>query len=383
LRASAASSADGHAEAPRSLVVRAAWAAAALLVIGVCGEVAARLDDALFHSVPLLANPRREDLIMQDWFGRRGRPHAQFGKWKLNSLGFRGPELRHKEPGCIRVVVLGASESFGYAESPEHEYPSVLQQKLAGEGCVEVVNAALIGMQLGSMRSYWTNWVAKIQPDVVVVYPSPLFYLASSTPKPRGTDRAVTPSASAAAESPADSGTARFESRFIKRLRSVVTGALPRWIPMYLNQRRVAAELAAQALPLISAPPAADLDKFRQALTQLLDTIKSSGARVVLLTHAQRATLPIEARMLPDLWEARIYWPRAELPVLAQFNEAGNDVIREVARHEEVQLIDVAPLLDGCWDCFADLNHFADKGAALMAEAIAGDLPLQPRRGGD
>jgi hypothetical protein len=376
LRAADASSAEGPAEGPGSLAARAAWAAAALLIIGLCGELAARLDDALFHSVPLLANPRYDDLIMQDWFGRRGRPHAQFGKWKLNSLGFRGPELRHKEPGCIRVVVLGASESFGFFESPEHEYPSVLQEKLAGHGCVEVVNAAVIGMQLGSMRRYWTNWVARIQPDVVVVYPSPLFYLASSAPPPTGTRGAATPSASDAGEAPATNGTARFESRFIKRLRAVVTGALPRWIPMYLNQRRVAAELVAQTLPLISEPPPADLEKFRQALTQLLDTIKSSGTRVVLLTHAQRATLPIEARILPDLWEARIYWPRAELPVLPQFNLAGNDVIREVARHESVQLIDVAPLLDGCWDCFADLNHFADKGAAVMAEAIARQLPL-------
>jgi hypothetical protein len=382
LRAADESSAEGPAAGPVSLAARAAWAAAALLVIAICGELAARLDDALFHSVPLLANPRYDDLIMQDWFGRRGRPHAQFGKWKLNSLGFRGPELRHKESGCIRVVVLGASESFGFYESPEHEYPRVLQQKLAGRGCVEVVNAAVIGMQLGSMRRYWSNWVARIQPDVVVVYPSPLFYLASSTPTPSGTSDAVTPSAGAG-EVPATSGTARFESRFIKRLRAVVTGALPRWIPMYLNQRRVAADLAAQTLPLISAPPPADLEKFRQALTQLLDTIKSSGTRVVLLTHAQRATLPIEARMLPDLWEARIYWPRAELPVLPQFNLAGNDVIREVARRESVQLIDVAPLLDGCWDCFADLNHFADKGAAMMAEAIARQLPLGPGQGAD
>ena len=29
-------------------------------------------------------------------------------------------ELRHKEPGCIRAVVLGASESLGFAESSEH-----------------------------------------------------------------------------------------------------------------------------------------------------------------------------------------------------------------------------------------------------------------------
>jgi hypothetical protein len=46
--------------------------------------------------------------------GQHGRPNAQYLKWKLNSLGFRGPEL---DPGATRILCVGSSETFGQYES--------------------------------------------------------------------------------------------------------------------------------------------------------------------------------------------------------------------------------------------------------------------------
>jgi len=354
------------------------WRLTALAAFLLGAELAARLDDALFHSVPFFANPRYEDLIMQDWFGRRGRPHAQFRKWKLNSLGFRGPEITlDRRPGCARVVVMGASETFGFYESPGHEYPSLLGTKLAARGCVEVVNTAVIGMNLGSMRAYWTHWVARLNPDVVLIYPSPLFYLASSEPvTPTAHAKPAMPAAAAPGHQAADAELNHpFESRFIKRLRGVGSSAMPRWLPMYFNERRVRAELAAQpAVAEIRSPPPADLASFRESLTALVESIRISGARVVLLTHAQRASLPIEGRTLPDLWEARMWTPRAALPVFVEFNLAGNEIVTETARQESAQVIDVATVLNGRWDCFGDLNHLDDKGSEIIADTIVQQL---------
>ena len=367
----------------RGLASQFGWGLLLVLVLLAGAEFTARLDDAVFHSIPLLANPRYEDLITQDWFGRRGRAHAQFRKWSLNSFGFRGPEVPiPRRPGCARVVAMGASETFGFYESPDHEYAKALAAKLATGRCVEVINTGVIGMALGSMRSYWLHWVARFQPDVVLIYPSPLFYLAGAPPQssaPAGTD--------AAAQSPADAPSVPaapdaeiphpFESRFIKRLRGVVSAALPRWVPMYLNQRRVRAELSKEpALKEITAPPPADLASFRTALTNLVETVSASGPRVVLLTHPQRATLPVARRVLPDLWEARVWTPQVALPVLVEFNLDGNDIIRSVAAERNLQLIDVAPVLRGCYECFGDLNHLSDKGAERVADTIATQLHL-------
>jgi hypothetical protein len=362
----------------RPLAVRLVWGLVALAACLCTAEVAARLDDSMFHSVPFFANPQYEDLIMRDSFGRRGRPHAQFRNWKLNSLGFRGPEIAlDPRQGCTRVVVMGASETFGYYESPEHNYSSQLADKLATQGCVEIVNTAVIGMTLGSMRPYWTYWVSRLHPAVVLIYPSPLFYLTASQASAPATPAVAVPAPVAAAGNPAPDAMPvhPFESRFIKRLRGVASSVIPRWVSMYRDEREVRAELAAHpAAPEVRSPPPRALVNFRDDLTGLIDLIRTSGARVILLTHAQRASLPIEPRVLPDLWEMRIWAPNTALPVFVEFDRAGNEIVREAARQKSVQLIDAAAVLNGCFDCFADLNHFDDRGAQLMASLISQQL---------
>lgn len=329
-------------------------------------EVAARLDDALFNAVPFFANPQHDDLITRDWFGRHGRAHGQFGKWKLNSLGFRGSEMSvERTPGCARIVVMGASETFGLFESPGHEFPNLLAERLATRGCVEVVNAAVVGMTLGSMQPYWTHWLARLRPDVVLIYPSPEFYLWIPA-----TQVALPPDPGAAVDHP-------FESRFIKRLRGVASAATPQWIKNYGMERQVRAKLAAlPASPEINSPPPSDLAAFRRDLNELVESIRDSGPLVVLLTHAQRASWPIERRDLPDLWGARFFSPTAALPVFVEFDRAANVIIRETGRQQMVQLIDAAGALNGRFDCFGDLIHFNDKGAEIMAALIAQQIRI-------
>jgi hypothetical protein len=350
------------------------WAFLILFVCLLGGEVAARLDDALFNAVSFFSNPSDDDLTTRDWFGRHGRPHGQFGKWKLNTLGFRGPEISlERTPGCARIVIMGASETFGYLESPGHEYPNLLAEKLALRGCVEVVNAAVVGMGLGSMKPYWIHWVARLRPDVVLIYPSPEFYLGNTAVHvPAPPPQPFVPEA--AVNRP-------FESRFISRLRAVVSAAIPQWINTYRKERQVRAKLAAlpAGTPEINSPPPADLAAFGRELNELVESIRGSGALVVLLTHAQRASWPIERRDLPDLWGARFWSPTAQLPVFVEFERAANLIINETARQQTAQLIDAASVLNGRFDCFGDLVHFNDKGAEIMASLISQNVRIPAR----
>jgi hypothetical protein len=75
----------------------------------------------------------------------------------------------------------------------------------------------------------------------------------------------------------------------------------------------------------------------------------------------------------------RIWAPNTALPVFVEFDRAGNEIVREAARQESVQLIDAAAALNGCFDCFADLNHFDDRGAQLMASLISQQLRVTGR----
>src|SRR5215218_19485 len=90
-------------------------------------ELCARLDDYFAYEAPILSSYHIDQIYEFDSIGRKGKPNTQFRKWKLNSLGYRGPELK---PGLTRIVVFGASETFGLYEGPGHEFPRQVERRL-------------------------------------------------------------------------------------------------------------------------------------------------------------------------------------------------------------------------------------------------------------
>lgn len=91
-------------------------------------EFCARMDDVLIWKAPFWSRYSNELLTMRDALGgHRGHPNARFEKWQMNSFGFRGPEFEEKKPaGVIRIMAVGASETFGLYEKAGGEYPEVV-----------------------------------------------------------------------------------------------------------------------------------------------------------------------------------------------------------------------------------------------------------------
>lgn len=81
-------------------------------------EVCARIDDAVRYGAPLWGPYSADQLRSRDLDGiPHNVPGASFQKWHNDSYGFRGTEIApkpHRE--TIRVVCLGASESYGLYE---------------------------------------------------------------------------------------------------------------------------------------------------------------------------------------------------------------------------------------------------------------------------
>ena len=192
-------------------------AAAAALFIGILSaEAVSRIDDWIFSDVPLYASPSRDrDLTIQETWGIRGRPHGHYRRWALNSHGFLGPEAT-AEPVGQRVMVLGASETFGLYESKGNDYPAMLTGELKrnGNAAIEIVNAAVAGMSLPAMTVYWENWASKFKPSAVLVYPSSHFYLADTPPAPPISRSPLPPP-------PASGITSRFAERLQDQLRQI------------------------------------------------------------------------------------------------------------------------------------------------------------------
>jgi hypothetical protein len=334
-------------------------------LLGACllgGEAAARLDDWIRLGVPLLASPDRESaLVVAEPWGQRGRPDGQFRKWKLNAFGFRAPPLDcAPDPARPRILVLGASETFGLYEPAGKEYPAQLAALVQER--YEVVNVALAGMALPSMLAYWDHWASRFGAGKVLLYPSPLFYLDDEPP------------------GPPRSGTARIEEgpAWQPRLASRVQDAyhtLPAWV-RGLRERWVIWRAGAGHEDgwEFRAVPRDRLTLFRRDLFLLVQHIRRGGVEPILVTHASSAACPPRPQDEAFLRSMRMFFPRAREEILVDFERQANAEVRDLAREEGVRVIDADRALTGRREWFADLVHFNEPGARQMAELLADHL---------
>lgn len=331
-------------------------------------EGSARIDQRLRWATPLLAVPDRRELVLRDSLGTHGRPDGQFQKWRLNRFGFRGPDVTLAPvPGCTRVVLLGASETFGSYESEGKEYPSQLQDSLSSSECFEVVNAAIPGMGLRAIIMLWNNWVAPFRPSVAIVYPTPAFYLSNELPSSRPRP-----------QRPSDREPDRDPPWWTPRLAQRTTfQALE--VPAFIQRRRVARKLAAERAGHDSAwffrnAPADRLAQFVADVDSLVGAILARGATPVLLTHATRFSIPPDPKDADILnaWES--FTPRATAHAMLAFEQAAAQAIRDLGSRRGILVVDVAAAMSGHREWFADFSHFTDKGAAIIAGLIADHL---------
>src|SRR5690349_15526919 len=259
---------------PRNVAITAAFAVVALA----SAEIFCRIDDRVRLGVPIMHTPNSDrDLKLRDSLVVRGRPNGRYRMNRLNNYGFRSPDMAHDPaPGCTRVMVLGASESFGMTEPPGKEYPAQLADSLRADGCFEVVNAAMAGAGIRSIIQLWNYYAAQFRPQIVIVYPSPVFYLgnvAPDWPKPP--------------ESPLVDPPESFHPRLIEQIKNVVD------VPDFLQRRRVQRWIAASIAGkppewFFTSPPGDRLNQLVMDLDSLVTTLEAQGARPVLMTHAMR-----------------------------------------------------------------------------------------------
>jgi len=341
-----------------------AYRAALVCFFLLTAEITARLEDWLHLGMPLLATPDRErDLLVRDADGTHGRPYGRFKKWKLNEFGFRGGEMSAEPPPeTTRVMILGASEAFGLYESEGKEFPAQLGQLLAREGRYEVVNAAIPGMTARSMSPYWERWASRFRPDVVIVYASPLFYLndwASPARPPR-------PSAGGAAAPEGPSPRPRLWLRF----KDVVH--VPAVVQNWRDDRTIAAITAGKGEDwYLRSVPEDRVQLFRADLERLAASIKARGSRPVLVTHACRSEAPPRPEDLPDLHGMLVHVPRPTPEVMAEFEAAAARAVADLGRERGIPVVDAAAVMGGRRECFADLVHFNDAGAEVIAGLLA------------
>jgi hypothetical protein len=341
--------------------MRALKVVGALVLMVLAGEVAARIDDLMREGTPLLAAPDHlRDLTARDSTGTHGRPGGRFQRWTLNQFGFRGPEMAQVPAGgCPRVMVLGASESFGYYERTGYEYPARLAEDLRPYGCFEVVNAALFGLTMANLVQLYVHYGATFHPAVVFVYPSPGFYLADDAPSypqlpgtPIALDRRW------------------WRPRVIGRLFDRLS------FPRFLQRRRLEGMIASRRAEhgpewLWSSVPGERVELFGRHLDSLVSAIEASGAKPILATQATRFANP----PAPDdefiMLDWRQFMARPSPQVALDFMRQADSAVTAIGRRHGVPVVDVAGAMSGHTAWFADATHFTEEGSARMAGLLA------------
>src|SRR5690242_6339458 len=158
---------------------------ASFALMALAAELTVRFDEWLRFGMPFLGNPDETvNLRIVDTLGIRGRPNGRYLRFHLNNYGFRSKSdiTIARQPGCERVMIVGASETFGATEPDGLEYPAQLARRLEERACTEVLNAGTPGVGLSAIRYTWNRYWSQFAPDYVLVYPSPIFYLGDKAP---------------------------------------------------------------------------------------------------------------------------------------------------------------------------------------------------------
>jgi len=328
----------------------------------VTAEVTVRVEEWVRWRTPIGSRLQAAtDLAVRDATGIHPAPNTRFRKWRFNSVGTRGDEPVAGRP---RLIVTGASESFGLYESPDKEYPRQLADSLVAAGCAaDVLNAAFPGMSLPTVAQDLQLRLADLRPVAVLYYPTPPQYLDADSP-PTAARREMGGTVPVR--------TLPLNSRFHARALNQLKAMLPP-VADLLRQREIRA--LRRGIPgdsLFATLPQHRLDAFEADLRGLVGMIRSIGAAPILATHANAfiGSPPLDGAVL-RAWER--FYPRATGGTLVAFDSAASARIRQVAADSSVAVVDPWQAFQNlpAKEHFADFSHFTDRGAAKMAAMIA------------
>jgi hypothetical protein len=328
-------------------------------------EICARLDDYISYRAPILDTYSSASLYENDQFGKRGRPFAQYRKWQLNELGYRGPRI---DKDRIPIVIFGASETFGLYESEGKEYPRQLERELntcTGKPIYQVINVAYPGQTLSTATRRVPEIVARIHPMMALIYASPTFYI--DFPLRRSSALPVQ-----AEKLPA------FEFRIGERLQNVAKSLLPEYVQTGIRSWQIQRSIGSKS-PMERLPQEA-LNYLAEDLTEMVITLRAYCVEPALVTHATifGAVSRSPNRAMLVAW--RKFYPTLQEDGFLDLEMRANRTIREVAVQQQVALVDIAGELPGDRKYFADFVHFTDAGAALMAKDLAAGVEPLLRR---
>jgi len=329
-----------------------------LLAMGV-GEAGLRLlyPDGIPAKIPALSElPWVRYDAVNGWVNRPGDAYGD-GRLVINADGMRGPEVvRPKPAGVLRILCMGDSRTFGAWSDLRREFeseytPTLRRLASAGGAPVEALNAGVAGYSSAHILRQLNTRTDEWDPDLLLVAVGFNDLLLSW-----------------------DGGFRMSEPGppWLRRLFYASTGL----------RSTQAALRAAQLVPWRAAPltvPWATPEEYRHNLIRIAERAREKGYRLLFI-HLPLRKLELgglvarpNAKIDPaELME--LVTGTRDLAEVHRRYDVYRDLLFEVAREEDVPLLDVEPAFDAAGSAAFfnqyDFVHYNPTGARLVGELV-------------
>ncbi len=287
------------------------------------------------------------------------KPGYETRSIRINSLGFRGPELVVPKPaGTLRLAFLGGSTTFCAEVSSNeavwaHRVWHDLQQRYP-KIRIDYVNAGVTAYTTLHSLGIYKQQVAQLQPDVVFIYhaTNDMTYEVYSLAESQGLVSRPKP-----------------------------TSWLGRYsLLWFLVEKNYQIRVIQDNKKHIESLPDDFGHSFAVNLTQLIQEVKQGVDLVAVITWSQQMrqghTKDVNRRAAAS---AQFYMPSLAPEQILQGYARYNGVIRRVARETGSVLIADEDRIPGDPVHFNDSVHFTDAGSRVMAERVIDGLLADPR----
>jgi len=339
-----------------------------LVVAGIGGgEVSLRLLNLIRFgnsTGELAVVTKQERIYIDEVTGLRRQKPGQYGRIRINSLGFRGSEIDVPKPSdTYRLAFLGASVVYDPYVRDDRIWPLLTSQRLDAqfENCrVDVVNGSAPGYGTVHIKSLYENYIAPLTPDAVVIYTSDFNI---------DTKKLVEKDASGLVTEYRRSWLAERSLFWAKVEKNIYSLRLMRNV----HNPEGKLQFDERELP----------KKFEDRLTALVQSVKNSGAKVILLSRVgQLSENQSKSAQEKAVVSTVLYMSYMSVEGLLRGRRAYNDTIRRVARATDVAFIDTSDALSATPDFFADSIHFTERGSSRFSKFLSTKLDalLSPER---
>jgi len=269
--------------------------------------------------------------------------------YQINSLGLRGEEVGRFRTG-MRLSTLGNSCTFGWGVSYRNTFAERLEA-LSDNGC-EVINGGVPGYSSFQGKCFFEKELIRLQPDIVLI----LFAWNDHW---------------AAANQIADK-----DQQFPPRAIITTQDFLSRFHSYRLLKKLFLAG--------IEQNPDSLFDRLAPVYRVGLEDFKSNLREICRLARLRQITPILLTSPIPSLAS---YYPLGSKSPMHDFHDKYNQVIRELAASDGIDLVDLALEFDRYDDLFDDAAHdpihFNAKGHQVLAKLLAAYIREDYHSGSD